>query len=402
MNEVINSLGRLLWTWVTWLLLGLIVSSPFVFLLWGKVDSIVQIAIVVVSVLAVAVISLFTRPLKKEEDFPPLVRFSYGFIFITIASLFLPIFLSDDKVGQGRGEFGVNAVLIMQGCETEPALLAAKTDSDGPRVLCSRIPPQWVFNVGGTVLDCRPDGECPNGLISADHQKTEEEMAARKERAVLSSRALAEADSLVVRRQKALSSSRDKLATALARAEERKNTISYSELMKEAEELRRSVAEKSQSLEAAENLQAVARLDFTQFGKYLTPVENLRGLLISGGLVVPLYFIVLAIAGAAVSMMRRVPEYQNRVTDAYKTEYEEAAQSGQNEMKAPISLGTARDYLIFQILQVFSAPLIALVAFSMVDPKSVAITASLGFTAGFASESVLLGIRAASDRLFKD
>lgn len=68
-------------------------------------------------------------------------------------------------------------------------------------------------------------------------------------------------------------------------------------------------------------------------------------------------------------------------------------------MKAPLDPDTARDYLIFQIMQVLSAPLIAVVAYSLADPSDVGIVVALGFIAGFSSEAVLLVIRAAFDRI---
>jgi hypothetical protein len=100
---------------------------------------------------------------------------------------------------------------------------------------------------------------------------------------------------------------------------------------------------------------------------------------ISGGLVIPLYVIVLALMGAAVSMTRRVPEFQRRITPG-DPEY--------------MTYDQAREGLVFQIMQVASAPMIAITVYYLVEPESRASTIVLGFASGFSSETVLLLIRA--------
>lgn len=103
--------------------------------------------------------------------------------------------------------------------------------------------------------------------------------------------------------------------------------------------------------------------------------------IVHGGLVVPWYFIALAIMGAAVSLARKVPEYQRR------------AISGTDAMDGP----TAREYLEFEVLQVLSAPLIALAAYNLVTPTSIATSVALGFSSGFSSEAILLAVRKVLD-----
>jgi hypothetical protein len=180
---------------------------------------------------------------------------------------------------------------------------------------------------------------------------------------------------------------------------------------------------------------------------------------LTGGLVVPLYFVVLSLMGAAVSMTRRVPEYQRRVVQggptprgaqtaqaqaaqatqavqaaqlqvaqaAQATQAAQAAQAGQGNQaaqaaqaaqatqaaqvlaaqaavaaqaaKGPITPDQAREYLVFQILQVISAPLIAITAYYLVEPGSRATSVALGFSSGFTSETVLLAIRALIEKL---
>jgi hypothetical protein len=104
---------------------------------------------------------------------------------------------------------------------------------------------------------------------------------------------------------------------------------------------------------------------------------------IRGGLVVPLYVLVLALIGGAVSMTRRVPEYQRR------------AMSSQD----PFTNQQARESLVFQIMQVFSAPLIAIAAYYIIQPTTSMSAVVLGFGSGFASEPILLMIRGLVEKL---
>jgi hypothetical protein len=105
---------------------------------------------------------------------------------------------------------------------------------------------------------------------------------------------------------------------------------------------------------------------------------------IQGGLVVPLYFIVIALVGGLVSMMRRIPEYQARVSP---------------NSTARLSNEEAREQLVFQLMQVMSAPLIAATAYYLVDPSTRTTSIALAFIAGFSSETVLLYIRALTTKL---
>lgn len=107
-------------------------------------------------------------------------------------------------------------------------------------------------------------------------------------------------------------------------------------------------------------------------------------MIVHGGLVVPWYFIALALMGAAVSLARKIPEYQRRALDKDDKEFTAAR---------------TREMMEFQILQLLSAPLIAVAAYNLVTPNSMQASAALGFITGFASEALLIGIRAVADRL---
>jgi MFS family permease len=107
------------------------------------------------------------------------------------------------------------------------------------------------------------------------------------------------------------------------------------------------------------------------------------GYKIQGGLIVPLYVIVLAIIGGAVSMTRRVPEYQRRAMT----------------IQDPLTNQQAREFLIFEIMQVLTAFLIAIVAYYIVAPDKTSTAVVLAFGSGFASAPILLMIRALVDKL---
>ncbi|MBI3248391.1 MAG: hypothetical protein HYZ50_17965 [Deltaproteobacteria bacterium] len=104
---------------------------------------------------------------------------------------------------------------------------------------------------------------------------------------------------------------------------------------------------------------------------------------VQGGLVIPLYVVVLALMGSAVSMTRRVPEYQRDAFGLHET----------------LSNAKARENLVFQIMQVFSAPLVVTAAYYLFKPDSRTTTVLLGFASGFASEPILLAIRGLADKL---
>jgi len=108
-----------------------------------------------------------------------------------------------------------------------------------------------------------------------------------------------------------------------------------------------------------------------------------RGWKISGGIVVPLYVVLLSLMGSAVSMTRRVPEYQRRALDP----------------KEAFTNAQARENLVFQIMQVFSAPLIVITVYYLFAPDTPAKSVLVGFASGFASEPILLAIRGLVEKL---
>ncbi len=104
---------------------------------------------------------------------------------------------------------------------------------------------------------------------------------------------------------------------------------------------------------------------------------------VMGGLAVPFFVLVMAFIGGAVSLSRRIPEYQRRMHPSYvATDKESKLQAFQ-----------AREYVVFQIMQLVSAPFLAVATWFIVSPASLTSAATLAFGTGFASEPLLLMIR---------
>jgi hypothetical protein len=110
---------------------------------------------------------------------------------------------------------------------------------------------------------------------------------------------------------------------------------------------------------------------------------------VRGGLLVPLYVIILALIGGSISLTRRLPEYQVRASPEYLA----------TEKEPRLSQHQLREYLVFQIVQYISAPLIAVLAYYLAEPDKTATAVVLGFTAGFASEAILLMVRAMAEKI---
>lgn len=104
---------------------------------------------------------------------------------------------------------------------------------------------------------------------------------------------------------------------------------------------------------------------------------------VQGGFIVPFFVVVFAFVGGVVNLTRRVPEYQKRSSCHFAGTATEPI----------VTLLEAREFVIFQIMQLLSSPFIAMVAFYAFEPKTITTAALIGFFAGFATESVLLLLR---------
>ena len=110
---------------------------------------------------------------------------------------------------------------------------------------------------------------------------------------------------------------------------------------------------------------------------------------VSGGVVVPLPLVIIAMFGGAISLSRRVPEIQKQSEDGYVGTI----------AKPALEKHEAREQLVFQIMQFVSAPLTAIAAHQIIEPETVTGAVALAFLAGFGSETILMMIRGMTDGL---
>ncbi len=108
---------------------------------------------------------------------------------------------------------------------------------------------------------------------------------------------------------------------------------------------------------------------------------------VSGGLVLPVYILLVAMIGGAISLSRRIPEIQKRAEPNFPGTADHS----------PLQLFEAREQVVFQIMQLIAAPFIAICSFYMIQPKDTSTAVALAFASGFASESILLIIRGIVD-----
>lgn len=102
-----------------------------------------------------------------------------------------------------------------------------------------------------------------------------------------------------------------------------------------------------------------------------------------GGVAVPLFVVVLALIGGAVSISRRIPEFQRRNDPSYVATAEEP-------FMPPYRV---RESVVFQIMQLVSAPFLAIATLQVIEPNNLASASTLAFATGFFSETILYMIR---------
>lgn len=110
---------------------------------------------------------------------------------------------------------------------------------------------------------------------------------------------------------------------------------------------------------------------------------------VKDGLLIPLYFIIIALMGGSISLTRRLPELQKQAGSEHIG----------TEEQPKLSQYEFREHLIFQMVQFISAPFLAVLAYYLVDPSDTISSVALAFTAGFASESILLMIRSVANKI---
>ncbi len=110
---------------------------------------------------------------------------------------------------------------------------------------------------------------------------------------------------------------------------------------------------------------------------------------VKDGLLIPLYFIIMALMGGSISLTRRLPELQKQAGSEHIA----------TEQQPRLSQYEFREYLIFHMVQFISAPFLAILAYYMIEPGSTTNAVVLAFTAGFASETILLMVRSVANKI---
>ena len=339
------------------------------------------IALLTGGVLVTGVILQLTRPLDTEADLSAIFRLAYAFALVIgfgaplgLIMLSRPFLLSDPihdcaKTTTAKPECEASAralhrraaaLAILPGCDfpTRDVKVTQEVDKR-----CGLLPPQWVVSLGGNILQCHVEGNCEEAL------KKSEEEGASAERDLRSA-----TDELAATDRKLEELGRQSAPAAAAASG------SVAELQKRHTELGAKVDSLKATIESE---------------RELAPKP------ITGGLVIPIYFVVLTLLGALVSMVRRLPEFQHRSLLSYPAEYAALVADPKAEPRPPLSFGQARDYVVFQMIQVASAPVIGVVAYAWAKPQEIPATTLLAFAAGFSSDVFLLAIRSIAERIVK-
>ncbi len=110
---------------------------------------------------------------------------------------------------------------------------------------------------------------------------------------------------------------------------------------------------------------------------------------VKDGLLIPLYFIIMALMGGSISLTRRLPELQKQAGSEHIA----------TEQQPKLSQYEFREHLIFQMVQYISAPFLAILAYYLIEPGNITNSVVLAFTAGFASETILLMVRSIANKI---
>ncbi|MBV1909359.1 MAG: hypothetical protein KUG78_08550 [Kangiellaceae bacterium] len=364
----------------------------------------------------------FTRRLD-EENLSVVFRLAYGFVVFTLVGAAYLLFVVSEPKFIGKIALNKNAcdtseekqckaktpysyaVGIFPGCDytaerfkrkhvtgsdkaveageivaAEKKFKRRQTSGIPYESFCDTLAPQWVLSIGGSVSQCYIDGTCSK--VRDENSKSKSELRIQ----------------LLVE-NRALKKLQDKLSRK--RIIERKIKDQPPFYKREIGKLKSELAAlftTDTELMVNENIKAhsltvaMLELEIQDYPEDAILAQSFSHP-ISGGIVVPIYFVVLAFLGALVGLMRRVPEYQRRSSTNYRETYDVSSVQERDQHNPPITPDQAREFLIFQILQVISAPIIAIVAFAWFDPSNKATSVVLAFAAGFSSEIFLLAVR---------
>lgn len=110
---------------------------------------------------------------------------------------------------------------------------------------------------------------------------------------------------------------------------------------------------------------------------------------VKDGLLIPLFFIIMALMGGSISLTRRLPELQKQAGSEHIA----------TQQQPKLTQYEFREHLIFQMVQYISAPFLAILAYYLIEPGNITNSVVLAFTAGFASETILLMVRSIANKI---
>ena len=404
-----------------------IFSITLILLIVGLINNFANftfIAIIVSFLIFLLIVGL-TKKINTDTEAIHVLRFGYSFaIAIMIGCLYM-IFgkLTIYTVGSQSGtndHYSRYMLAILPGCDysRSPENNTLVNDNNPRGRLanmpegadyCGNIPPQWVLSIGGLVLNCHVDGSCHNHHKSLDdsnqHRKpklqncslaTQDHGCSKKQLVThLNSK---ESQIEAVRKTINKFENQLKLAEMLpANHPDRAQRIYQStEKLKAIRESKHQLGEEIKHLKEQVNSAIEfekSEKDAKDIARNIVPARP-----IVGGIVVPIYFLALAIIGAIVAMLRKLPEFQLRIDEKYEENREKLVLSGEKPAD-PLPPSQVQELVIFQMLQVLTAAPIAVVAFAWVTPESLANSIILAFAAGFSSEVILVAVRKLTDTL---
>ncbi|MCP4866379.1 hypothetical protein [uncultured Alteromonas sp.] len=344
-------------------------------------------------------------------------RLAYGFVFLCVIALVAlafnnqPLILNPTRTELPR-EYHPQDVLnnrvntliaIVKGCDfqyqeaIDPTASTRLERLEGrmpEQAHCGDLPPQWVLSIGGNVLLCHVLNNCAEAIAALNNEKINYgDLATLKQELSDLQEQKHRLETEIADHKRVLSGlTMENNIFKSDQVEKRIRAftpcISCDEhsllgLSREIEALKQKIAKAQSQLKHQEQV-------FEQpliFGQPIT-----------GGIVVPIYFLILAMIGALISMARKLPEFQRRVTPAYHLRYIHDVKENP-KLAAPMTGAEARELVMFQMVQVLTSVGVAIIAYSWATPNEMAAGAVLAFIAGFSSEIVLIAVRGVSKRL---
>ena len=319
---------------------------------------------------------------------------AYSFMFLALFGAVFPFTLDLGRFDYHRTLN--SAIGVFRGCTRDPgevgdSLACYPDQGAGPGEGETREPRlSWVLHIGGVVHPIRT--LMPPTLVEPIQKDIEKSVKALQEFLAREESSSQEQKTNNQRLKQSLEEFEKRFDKAVKEGEGvwEQVSVSLQEVRNELRDLRTTL-EKA-SVEAGGKAREIEQL-LISVRRGLADIDAWlhedAGFYVTGGLVIPLYLIVLSLIGGAVSLTRRIPEYQKQSACGYV-----------GTDKAPfLDPPLLREHLVFQIIQFISAPFLAAVAYYGLQPSTTAATVILGFAAGFSSETVLLLIRAALDKL---